>query len=243
MTRARVQTLLPSLNVSQKLAAIGDVVGTMRQDRSTAIAGTLGAGPALVPVKLTLQSDRAPARTFTFEIVKDQLFTPLLTFASIANTLQAYEREFGVATFLVRGTAQVRGHGAVAIDDVFAGDSPAIGAAASVSGPLSLLLRNERQPVQIDGVELAIQSFEEPRTASIERVWLGSPRAAGRRDGAGPRRDALVSRRGAHPHDSDPDSRRIVGHALADRVRRRPPRVQRAARAAAALAERQRRRS
>jgi hypothetical protein len=179
MTRARVQTLLPSLNVSQKLAAIGDVVGTMRQDRSTAIAGTLGAGPALVPVTLTLQSDRAPARTFTFEIVKDQLFTPLLTFASIANTLQAYEREFGVATFLVRGTAQVRGHGAVAIDDVFSGDSPAIGAAASVSGPLSLLLRNERQPVQIDGVELAIQSFEEPRTASIERVWLGTrePRA------------------------------------------------------------------
>jgi len=179
MTRARVQTLLPSLNVSQKLAAIGEVVGTMRQDRSTAIAGTLGAGPALVPVKLTLQSDRAPARSFTFEIVKDQLFTPLLTFASIANTLQAYEREFGVATFLVRGTAQVRGHGAVAIDDVFAGDSPALGAAASVSGPLSLLLRNERQPVQIDGVELSIQSFEEPRTASIERVWLGSrePRA------------------------------------------------------------------
>jgi hypothetical protein len=174
MTRARVQTLLPSLNVSQKLAAIGDVVGTVKQDRSTAIAGTLGPGPALVPVTLTLQSDRAPARTFRFEIVKDQLFTPLLTFASIANTLQAYEREFGVATFLVRGTAQVRGHGAVAIDDVFAGDSPAIGAAASVSGPLSLLLRNERQPVQIDGVDLAIQSFEEPRTASIERVWLGT---------------------------------------------------------------------
>jgi hypothetical protein len=174
-----VQTLLPSLNVSQKLAAIGEVVGTVRQDRSTAIAGTLGPGPALVPVTLTLQSDRTPARTFRFEIVKDQLFTPLLTFASIANTLQAYEREFGVATFLVRGTAQVRGHGAVAIDDVFAGDSPAIGAAASVSGPLSLLLRNERQPVQIDGVDLAIQSFEEPRTASIERVWLGTrePRA------------------------------------------------------------------
>ena len=42
-----------------------------------------------------------------------------------------------------------------------------------------MLLRNERQPVQIDGVELAIQSFEEPRTASIERVWLGAtePRA------------------------------------------------------------------
>jgi hypothetical protein len=174
MTRAWVQTLLPSLNISQKLAAIGDVVGTVRQDRSTAIAGTLGAGPSLVPVSVTLASDRAATRTFKFEIVKDQLFTPLLTFASIANTLQSYEREFGVATFSVRGTAEVRDHGTIAIDDVFAGDAPAIGAAASVSGPLAILLRNERQPVQIDAVNITIQSFEAPRTASIERVWLGS---------------------------------------------------------------------
>jgi hypothetical protein len=174
MTRAWVQTLLPSLNVSQKLAAIGNVVGTVRQDRSTAIAGTLGAGPSLVPVSVSLASDRAATRTFKFELVKDQLFTPLLTFASIANTLQSYEREFGVATFSVRGTAEVRGHGTIAIDDVFAGDAPAIGAAASVSGPLAILLRNERQPVQIDAVNITIQSFEEPRTASIERVWLGT---------------------------------------------------------------------
>jgi hypothetical protein len=174
MTRAYVQTLLPSLNVSQKLAAIGNVVGTVRQDRSTAIAGTLGPAPALVPVSITLQSDRAPARTFKVEIVKDQLFTPLLTFASIANTLQAYEREFGVATFSIRGSAQIRDYGSIDIDDVFSGDSPAIGAAASVSGPLALLLRNERQPVQIDKVDVTIQSFEEPKTASIERVWLGT---------------------------------------------------------------------
>jgi hypothetical protein len=174
MTRAYVQTLLPSLNVSQKLAAMSNVVGTVRQDRSTAIAGTLGPSPGLVPVSITLQSDRAPARTFKVEIVKDQLFTPLLTFASIANTLQAYEREFGVATFSIRGSAQIRDYGTIDIDDVFAGDSPAIGAAASVSGPLSLLLRNERQPVQIDKVDITIQSFEEPKTASIERVWLGT---------------------------------------------------------------------
>ena len=172
MTRATVQTLLPSLNVSQKLASIGAVVGTVRQDRSTAIAGTLGPGPGMVPVSITLQSDKAPPRAFKFEIAKDQLFTPLLTFASIANTLQAYEREFGVATFTVRGTAQIRDFGTLAIEDVFAGDSPAIGAAASVSGPIALLLRNERQPVQIDAVDLTIQSFEEPRTATIERVWL-----------------------------------------------------------------------
>ena len=174
MTKAWVYGLLPSLQQGRKMATIGDVVGTMHQDRATAIAGTLGPGPAMVPVKLTLTSDGGPARAFTFQVVKDQLFTPVLTFAAIANTLQAYEREFGVATFTVRGTARVRDYGAIAMEDVFAGDAPAIGAAASISGPLAILLKNERAPVQIDGVDIDIQSFEEPRTASIERVWLGT---------------------------------------------------------------------
>jgi SpoIVB peptidase S55 len=179
MTRAYVHTLLPSLFVSAKVAVLGDIIGTVRQDRATAIAGTLGRGPDLVPVALTLTPERGPTRSFKFGIVKDQLFTPLLTFASIVNTLQSYEREFGAATFAVRGKALVRDHGVVALEDVFTGDTPAIGAAAYVAGPLNLLLRNDRQPVQIEGVDLTIQSFEQPRTATIERVWLDAvePRA------------------------------------------------------------------
>jgi hypothetical protein len=174
MTKAWVQTLLPSLSTSAKLAAIGDVIGTIQQDRATGIAGTLGRGPDLVPVTLTLAAERAPERSFKFGIVKDQLFTPLLTFAAIVNTLQSYEREFGAATFSVRGKAVVRDHGTVALEDIFTGETPAIGAAAYVAGPLNLLLRNDRQPVQIEAVDLVIQSFEEPRTATIERVWLGT---------------------------------------------------------------------
>lgn len=173
MTRAWVQTLLPSLYVSAKLASIGEVVGTVRQDRATAIAGTLGPGPDLVPVTLTLSPERGTSRRFQFGIVKDQLFTPLLTFAAIVNTLQSYEREFGAATFSVRGKAIVKDYGAVALEDIFTGDTPAVGAASYVSGPLTVLLRNEHQPVQIEAVDLTIQSFEEPRTATIERVWLG----------------------------------------------------------------------
>jgi hypothetical protein len=172
MTKAYVQTLLPSLFVSSKLAAIGDVVGTVRQDRSTGIAGLLGTAPDLVPVSLTLNPERGLSRTFKFTIVKDQLFTPLLTYASIVNTLQSYEREFGAATFAVRGRTVVRDHGAVAFEDIFTGDTPGVGAAAYVAGPLNLLLRNDVKPVQIEGVELTIDSFEEPRTATIERVWI-----------------------------------------------------------------------
>jgi hypothetical protein len=179
MTKAYVHALLPSLFTSSKLASIGDIVGTIQQDRATAIAGTLGRGPELVPVKLTLAPERGAARSFNFEVAKDQMFTPLLTFASIVNTLQAYEREFGAATFSVRGQATVKGHGQVALEDIFHGDTASIGAAAYVAGPLNILLRNDLAPVQISGVDLTITSHEEPRTTTIERAWLENenPRA------------------------------------------------------------------
>lgn len=179
MTKAYVHALLPSLFTSSKLASIGDIVGTIQQDRATAIAGTLGRGPDLVPVKLTLAPERGVARTFNFEVAKDQMFTPLLTFASIVNTLQAYEREFGAATFSVRGQATIKGHGQVALEDVFHGDTASITAAAYVAGPLNVLLRNDLAPVQISGVDLTITSHEEPRTTTIERAWLENenPRA------------------------------------------------------------------
>ena len=46
MTRAQVFTVLPSLDSSMKIATLGPVIGTMSQDRSVAVGGTLGTLPA-----------------------------------------------------------------------------------------------------------------------------------------------------------------------------------------------------
>ena len=51
MTRAYVHALLPSLTASMKIATTGDVIGTVSQDRATTIAGTMGAAPAMIPVR------------------------------------------------------------------------------------------------------------------------------------------------------------------------------------------------
>ena len=39
---------------SSKLASTGEIIGTVQQDRATAIAGTLGTGPTLIPINLKL---------------------------------------------------------------------------------------------------------------------------------------------------------------------------------------------
>ena len=134
MTRAHVLTVLPSLAASQKIASTGDVVGIVQQDRATTIAGTLGPGPSMIPVKLTLNSERGTRKTFNIGIVRDQLFTPLLAYVAILNTLTSYERQNGVATYALRGAATLKKYGDVDFEDLFTGDQPSVGAAASVVG-------------------------------------------------------------------------------------------------------------
>jgi hypothetical protein len=176
MTRAWVHAVLPSLNNSVKLASLGDIIGTVQQDRATAISGTLGAGPATVPLHITLEGARGQHRSFSLNVADDQLFTPLLTYVSILSVLQSYERETGAATFQVKGEARIKGHGAVSLEDIFAGDSASVPAANYVVTPIMALLRNDRSPVEIEGVDLAITASEQPRTATLERAWIDEAR-------------------------------------------------------------------
>jgi hypothetical protein len=176
MTRAYVYTVLPSLFSSMKLSSTGETIGTFQQDRATAIAGTLGAGPHMVPINLTLESDRGPKRTFHFGVVNDQLFTPLMTYASLLNTLGSYERQFGAATFSVHGKALLKKHEEINFDNLFSGDSPSVGAASYIVAPITFLMGNDYEKVELEGLDLTITSIEEPRTATLERVWLDDPR-------------------------------------------------------------------
>jgi len=176
MTRAYVYTVLPSLFSSMKLSTTGEVIGTVVQDRATAIAGRLGAGPRMIPITISLESGRYPTQTFNFKVVNDQLFGPLMTYASILNTLGSYERSFGAASYSVRGSATVRKHDAISFNNLFTGDQSSTGAAAYVVAPITFLMGNDYEKVDIEGVNITFATAEEPKTAILERVWLDDPR-------------------------------------------------------------------
>lgn len=176
LTAAQVQAVLPSLLTSTKLATFGPVVGTVQQDRATAVAGRLGSGPRMIPMSITLNSDRAPSRTFRFSLVRDHTFTPLLTYLTVANVLTSYQRAAGPASYTVKGTATIREHGEIAFEDIFSGDQPAGAASAYVAGPLVFLMKNASAPVEVERIDLTIEASEESRTAQITRVWIGAAR-------------------------------------------------------------------
>jgi hypothetical protein len=172
MTRATVLGILPSLDSSLKIATLGPVVGAITQDRATAIGGTLGPAPKELAVTLTLSSDRGPDRRFTFFVVRDPILTPLFTFATVLNALVAYERQVGVLSIDVTGTASFSGDGQVAIDDSFSGDTALSNAATAAAMPLAVVANNEFRSVQPESLDLHVRTSERQDSATIERAWL-----------------------------------------------------------------------
>jgi hypothetical protein len=176
MTRAYVYTVLPSLFSSMKLSSTGEIIGTFLQDRATTIAGRLGAGPRMIPVTVSLASERAPTRTFKYTVVNDPLFGPLMTYASLLNTLMSYERSIEAATFSVRGTATIRNHEPVTFNNIFSGEQSSVAAATYLIAPVLYLMGNDYEKVDVDGLSVSITTTEEPKTAVLERIWLDDPR-------------------------------------------------------------------
>ena len=179
MTRAHVTTLLPSLAISSRLATIGPVLGTIDQDRSTGIYGSLGSGPELIPVTLSISAaDRRLRERFTFQIIDDPLFTPILTLTGVLNTFLSWNRDVAPSsTYEVSGTAALGGgYGNLAFGNVFTGQSAAFSAALSATTPLMSLLGNRFGPVELERIDIDINTYERPRTATLEQVRIDADR-------------------------------------------------------------------
>jgi hypothetical protein len=70
----------------------------------------------------------------------------------------------------------VKGHEAIVFDDLFSTGQSAMDASAYIVAPLTYLLGNDFEKVEVSSLDLTIGSIEEPKTATLERVWIDDPR-------------------------------------------------------------------
>jgi hypothetical protein len=172
LKKAWVYSVFPSLQTSWKIAAATEAVGVMDQDRTTAIAGRLGAAPRMIPVEVTLRSGRGGDRVFRYRMVDDELFTPLLAYVSLLSVIQGHERAFGAATLRVDARLGLAGGREVHVSDVLAAEQPGAQAAAVLAGPLALLVGNDFEKLTIDRLDVTVDADETVRSAAIVRAWV-----------------------------------------------------------------------
>ena len=169
---ARVVAVVPSLASSFKVDAPGPLVGTIRQDRFSAIYGVVGTKARLIPVRVHIDTTLNKQEDYRFEMVQDPFLSPLLLSLALPSTLSATERGMGPSTLEFKGKILLSGGESVEVEDVVSGDIGMANIAASaISTPLTYLLGSGFPNLRVEGIDLSIVSRNEKRVATLEQVW------------------------------------------------------------------------
>jgi hypothetical protein len=174
LSRAHVVMTLASAAESTKIIDTGGEIGTLTQDRQTAIFGKLGAGPSMIPVHMTVDS-AGGQKQFSFEVSPISQLTPQLVAIAAYNGITGTAEYAGGRTLELEGNIAIKDHSAVRIKDTFAATDATtqtgLAAALSVQQAFSDIYSNPYEIPHIQNVDLHVTELTDRRWATIDSAW------------------------------------------------------------------------
>jgi hypothetical protein len=175
MARARVLTTLSSDFESTKIVNVGGTIGSFSQDRVTAVIGSLGAPPKLIPIDMTVATPDGD-KHLSFGMMSNPKITPILMGISALNGL-VQNSVYGEGTTLhLTGGIEIAGHSSVTLDNFFPPTDSFIpdgfSVSSSVQGVFQRIFSNPYETPNIERVTLRMEALPERRQMTIEGAWL-----------------------------------------------------------------------
>jgi len=180
MARARVLTTLSSELESTKIVNVGGTIGSFNQDRVTAVVGSLGAAPKLIPIDMTVATPDGDDH-LSFRMMSNPKISPILMGIATLNGL-TQNSVYGEGTTLhLTGTIDIAGHSSVTLDNLFPPIDSFIPDGLPVSSTVQNLFQriftNQFETANIEHVTLRMEAKPERRLMTIEGAWLDKSEA------------------------------------------------------------------
>jgi len=168
--RAEVLTLLANVNTSFKISTSYEPLGTITQDRNTAVAGELGRKATMVPVQISVTGQRKS--DYKMEMVNDRFLSPFLLQMALYSAIDSSERMLGLSSFRLRGEIEFSsGAPAVRIDNLFAGEfGVPVAASLAAATPLSFAMQSGPAFQKIKSVKLRVEGSQTKTQWMVERL-------------------------------------------------------------------------
>jgi SpoIVB peptidase S55 len=165
--RSEVLALLPNLNASFKISAAREWMGSITEDRNTAVSGVLGRVAPTVPLDVSVGTN-----VYHMRVIQNRVMTPLIAQMAIFSALDETERSVGAATYSVRGHIDFD-DGSVPIDDAYSGDV-AVAAIASngVATPLAYAMASGFDALKLKSVSVNITPVDRKNQVQISDISL-----------------------------------------------------------------------
>ena len=177
MASSEVVTILPSLMSSYKVVNVGPVIGTISQDRLSAVYGELGRFPEMIPVSITVPSRGAP-RTLRFSVVRQAQIAPTVVATGLAQGILG-SNDAGLAEgFRVRRRVTFPGGRTVSADNLYAGPQGFTVGVNEFVRDLSDWLQNPFAKVFPTNVSFTVETLGHSPQAVLDVVQLSRRTAA-----------------------------------------------------------------
>ena len=173
---ATVSTTVASYQNSFKLAMPVAPIGAIRLDRSSGVAGILGAEARMVPMRIGLNLGGKRTLNYRFEIMDHPVATAALAATAVAQTLEAHTRGLGLQSLSMQGNIKLAGHPAIQIENVVADLNPGR-ISQYVGAMLQAISLNPFEKPVFEGISLTIKAEERLDLTAIAGVRLLKARA------------------------------------------------------------------
>jgi len=171
MHKGLTLAVFPGLQSSFKIVETGDPVGTIGQDRSSGVYGTIGQKAKMIPLSVDITTSRGIKKSLKFEIAHDRFLAPLLVNLTVYDSIIASERAIGMQTLDVKGTIDVKGEEPVKIENSFSSESSAPSSASlSIASPVNFLMASGFVNLEVENIAITIDSQEDDRAAVLDSI-------------------------------------------------------------------------
>ena len=172
MCAATIVTILPSTYESMKVANIGPVIGTIQEDRLSAVSGTLGSGPQMIGVTVTVEQEGGSSRSLHFQVVRQQQLAAALIASGAAEAIMGsndagLSNGFTVATQTRFSASQER-----RTDTVYAGPQSFAQGIMEFAGALGQDLLNPYEKTFPAEVTLTVKPLRENPSVTLDLFQL-----------------------------------------------------------------------
>lgn len=171
MAPAEILTVVRSVPRSFKLSNTGPVVGTIFQDRLTAIAGEMGLSPRMIDISIQLKGDDIAHQTFTARAMHHPMISSQLVAMALMQSLTSTLQSELDQTFQINAELQFGGLPPLPYQQAGSGSLGALTALLDIMGISNAFLNNPFEETRLESVAVEVDvsnSIEQTRLTSIE---------------------------------------------------------------------------
>lgn len=176
MAAAEVITVVRSVPRSFKLSSTGPVIGSIYQDRLTAIAGRLGVSPAMPSFSVSRQGPDGVRREFRGEICQHPWLTPLLSAMALMESLDATLEVSPEQTIELRGEVGMAGLDPIRFRQIASGPGGSGQLAFSFYESLARLMDNPFGQPELESIDFQIEVRDRREQWALREVLVETPR-------------------------------------------------------------------